>query len=379
MKIGINIIDFFKNKIPSLSSEGIYTYFGRDNNYPEKIDYLLKNSISGRRSVNLMTKFIIGKGVETINEKKVNENQSFFDFIRDIAEQITIYRGVYVAAEFNAAGQITQLKVPPFFSIRKTKKDDNGYNAKYIWKSNWLTQNSEKKEFWSWDIDPNVMLNRLKQKEKSGMIYFWNADQNKNEYPLSRFNEVMNDLDTERMISVFKNKTLNGGFFGKKIFLMPKLTDDNIDKTSPEYYELKEYENKVKDAIGKFMGVENIDNTLILSVNIDDIEQLEKSLIIKDIPSNIEPDLFLNVEKSIKENIMVAANNIPPLLFQTKDNSLFQQSGEAIRQAKIYYNEQTEAERQILENILLKVFEKFENPLIYETIKREGITELIKE
>jgi hypothetical protein len=184
------------------------------------------------------------------------------------------------------------------------------------------------------------------------MIYFL-TDEPFNIYPLSRIHNALQDAETEIYISTYKNKILKGGFFGKKIFIIPKLVDDGMDKTSPYYIERFKQQEELKENLKKFMGVENIDNVMLLTLGVNDVEELEKSLVVKNIQADINPDLFNGIEMSVADNVRVMFNNIPDVLVRSS-NGVFEQSGEAFRQAKIFYNEQVAGERDVLNGVLRK-------------------------
>jgi hypothetical protein len=345
---------------PLLSGENYYTFFDKDNNYPQRVIDLYRKSVTVYRGVDIMTNFIVGNGVPELNYLSVNDKQNFYQFLRDLAKSYTLNRGAYIYADFNYLGEVFNYKVLPFENVRIAKKDDDGYSAKYYYKNDWNDKSEKLQEIYSWDTDENVIKERLKNKNGvSGMVFFL-TDEPFKIYPLSRIHTVINDADTEVMISVFKNKTLSGGFFGKKIFILPKFVDEGIDKTSPLYRERQKMQTDLENKLKEFMGVDNIDTVMMLNLGVDEIEQLDKAFIVKDINSNVNPDLFRDMEKSLADNIRVVFNNVPDILLKTTAG-IFGQSGEAYKQAKDFYTEQTEKERKTIELVLSDIFKNAQN------------------
>lgn len=81
-------------------------------------------------------------------------------------------------------------------------------------------------------------------------------------------------------------------------------------------------------------------------------EKLEDAILIKQIESRIDDELFNYTETSVRENILVAFNNLPAGLIKTNDSALFGNSGEAIREMKRTYWENTSKERVLLTSII---------------------------
>jgi hypothetical protein len=108
----------------------------------------------------------------------------------------------------------------------------------------------------------------------------------------------------------------------------------------------------------------------------DDTNGIEKSILFKTIETNIDDKLFEFTEKSTRDNIRFAFNNIPAMLVHANDGQMFGQSGEGIKQAKLFYQEQTTMERMALEeafNYLMKYFEGFTGVLKIELLIKDDV------
>jgi hypothetical protein len=82
------------------------------------------------------------------------------------------------------------------------------------------------------------------------------------------------------------------------------------------------------------------------------IAQTKQVIIIKQIESKIDDKLFNYTETSVRENILVAFNNLPSGLVKTNEASMFGNSGEAIREMKRTYWENTTKERNLLTSVI---------------------------
>lgn len=87
-------------------------------------------------------------------------------------------------------------------------------------------------------------------------------------------------------------------------------------------------------------------------------EKLEDAILIKQIESKIDDKLFDYTETSVRENILVAFNNLPAGLIKTNETSLFGNSGEAIREMKRTYWENTTKERNLLTAIINQLLQQ---------------------
>ena len=112
--------------------------------------------------------------------------------------------------------------------------------------------------------------------------------------------------------------------------------------------------------------------------NIEDINSFMK---IDTIKSSYEPDKFNLVLEHIRNSIRSCYLQIPNLLVNDKEGGVFGNSGEAFKQAKILYNEQTEFIRYETEDLFKKLFGvDFKIiPLISEEPLIEGITNNLTE
>ena len=101
-----------------------------------------------------------------------------------------------------------------------------------------------------------------------------------------------------------------------------------------------------------------------------DGEKLDDAILIKQIESKIDDKLFSYTETSVRENILVAFNNLPSGLIKTNETSLFGNSGEAIREMKRTYWENTTKERNLLTSVLNHLLQKSQD---YTSLKVEPL------
>ena len=96
----------------------------------------------------------------------------------------------------------------------------------------------------------------------------------------------------------------------------------------------------------------------------DDIDKLMKVI---DVKFDSEDGMFEKNETKIEENVRACYFNPPPILIKS-DNSFFGSSGEAIREAKEFYDENVAHERKKLARSLTKCFRIFEEEVVLTSL-----------
>ena len=380
--IAVKLFELAKRLIKFDKQLGVY-HNGVDNNYPERVERIINNSATAKPSAKLFRKYIIGKGFGDLYDSFIVNpinNLSLRKFLAKLAHSYSYHNGAFIHVNYNLVFEITSLDVIPFGDCRIGKKDDHDYNGKIIIYDNWDQANGaiDKKKFQAIDVynpDPAVITAQIKKaggiNKYKGQIFFFNPESTL--YPLAHIDNVIDDADSEKMSSVFKNTSLRKGFFGKKIVVTPPMLGEDLRKplellTEQErlmYDMVTNERTNFRKSMQKFVGADNADGMLHLEMEFegDDIEKCIKFI---DVNTNINDKLFEYTEKSTANNIRKAYSNIPSVLIENSDNSIFGQSGAMLKEAKLFYQDQTEDDRSEIEtdvlNPLLSKFKSFTLP-----------------
>lgn len=212
------------------------------------------------------------------------------------------------------------------------------------------------------------------------MLYI--NDDNDYIYPLSRIDAVQMDCDSESQASIYKNVLLRKGFFGKTMVVTRPLTDNDLPKTifvdnkevaNPEYYQQESERTAFKKTIEDFVGAENSGGAIHIELDFEH-EDLDKAILFKNIESKIDDKLFDFTESSVRNNILVAFNNLPNGLVQQSEG-IFSNSGEAIKEMKKQFDDNCAKEREQLVNFLNNVWEQMEiydgKPIVLNMVEDE--------
>lgn len=359
----------FLNKIPKFDKRaGIYNN-GVDNNYPELVESVIANSVTALRCKNTMASFISGKGFgDVLNKIIVNERKgtTLLKLSQDIADSISEHGGFYIHTNWNANIEITDFDVLPFGDCRIGKKDDDGYSGKIHVCSDWSDDKLSKA---ARKIDVFNPLKSVIEDQASkakgfdkynGQVYYFKFG--KYTYPLAPIHPCMEDADSEKRASIYKNTSLRKGFFGKTLVITKPLVDPMISEdTEPEIYREQASErDSFRETIKKFVGAENVDGVMHLELEMQ-TDDIDKEILFKNIESNIDDKLFAFTEGSVGDNICTTYK-MPHILIRPKDSGLFAASGELIKQAKQYAQDETNNERMILEETINKLMSRFVKP-----------------
>ena len=353
-------------KSDSNSSDKIYSR-DVDNLYPLRIEKVINNSPTGRRCANLMAKYITGKG--NITNYPVSKGIFINDILRKAGRSIAYQYGVYFRLKYVLDAEKSQADGTPAFKpgavevldyvvMAKSKEDDADFPGKlYALKDNDGGGLSNKEEdmkwFYPYNRDNKVikaqMLNDCKEKEIDnptfeqmlhnyrGQVYYMNLTP-EYIYALPLADSVYNDMDTEFRISNYNNTQTRKGFLGKTVIV--------------KYEEDEESEEEFDKEVADFLGSENSSSVFTVSVpqNVD--KDLDKAFVVQQLKPQFDDKLFESTIKNLRQNIMGAFNNAPEPLIFSGSGSLFGTNAETYKEMKLFYWEQNEDERSMLEQTL---------------------------
>tara|TARA_R110002167_G_scaffold81296_3_gene222683 strand:+ start:439 stop:1644 length:1206 start_codon:yes stop_codon:yes gene_type:complete len=348
---------------------------GEENDYPERVERLIDNSITAKQCRKLFRQFLTGKGFgEELNKVYVHPKKqtTLLEFLNNFNREFSTHGGVFVHVMYNIDGNPVWYDVIPYTDARKGKKDSKDYNGKFAIYKDWSdVKKGDIKWLDNFNPEPKIVQDQiLKDKginKYKGQLFYFNPSNT--DYPLAHIHPVMNDADSEFRSGVFKNKSLRKGFFGKNILVTPPRIDPNLTRvpvamlSDEERAELQHQETaagSVSETLKGFVGVENHEGFMSLEMEFEG-DSIDKAIKHIKIESDIDDKLFAYTESSSSNNIRKSYNNVPLILVDSSDaKSLFGNSGEAVVQAKLFYQEQTEEERMMIEQCLKKLFKNYD-------------------
>lgn len=366
MKVRASIVELFKRTVKVVKGKGENIYWnGDDNLYPNEIERVINNSPTAFRCARLMAKYIGGAGVSdgaggikpylelpVVNPKKHYRITDIISLAsRSIAYQYGVFFHVGYGIDENGKIKPVTLDVLDYAKCRISQEDTEENKGKiyfkdYEKKTVFSTQNGEE---WFYPFNPNedvvmAQINRDSNKKPDlaeaikqyrGQVLYLSLNP-EFIYAQSPVDSVFNDADTEFRISIYNNKQTRSGFLGKTAVLTQGLDEEKVED--------------VKKDLANFLGAEDSDNIYHMDVsNVDDLDSVLKFIQLK---PQFDDKLFTETKKTIRENIMGAFNNVPEPLIMAGAGAMFGTSGETYREMKLFYSEQTEEEREKLQETL---------------------------
>lgn len=368
------LIDVWKRLIPWNKWADVYAN-DTDNAYPERMDRLINNSVTAKAAAGVMMQNLIGRGygpdVDSLIINKA-KNLRLIDFATDVADDLVKQRGVFIHINWNALFKIVDFSIIPYEWCRVGKTDSEDYAGKIAVCKEWVQP--KRNEIRLIDIfNPRKKVIEAQVQKAGGwenykgQVLFINMD-SRLIYPLSRIDAVANDCDSEAQAAVYKNRLLRKGFFGNTLVVTRPLGAD-ANQGSKGAMDADNERESFRQAIKDSLGAENTGGVLCLEMDFAG-EKLEDAILVKQIESKIDDKLFNYTETSVRDNILMAFNNLPVGLIKTSDTALFGNSGEGIREMKQMYWENTAAERTILTEAVNKLLKLTED---YSSVKVEPI------
>ena len=377
LSVKASIVDVYKKLTKFERSVGVI-YNGVDNLYPERVDRFINNSVTAKTCSKIMASYLTGKGWGAENDKIiVNEDEliSLQKFTSKLSNSASKQRGAFIHVNYDLNFKPCSYDVLPYSDCRLGKKDDDKYNGKIGISQDWDKKQVKEKDVLFVDVfNPkekivkhqinatkgSTMVDKLRNYK--GQVWYVNFD-DEYTYALSQIDAVMNDCDSEAQASVYKNRSLRKGFFGKTLVITKPLSggleDYNDEK---EYYEAQSERTNFKDTIKDFIGAENVGDALHIEMEFDENEKLDDVILFKDISASVDDKLFAYTEQSVFNNILMAFNSIPPALVRP-ENSVFSASGESIKNMQIVYQDNTINERNQIQQTVQYLMSIFCKPI----------------
>ncbi|MEW5675563.1 hypothetical protein ABGT15_04560 [Flavobacterium enshiense] len=336
-------------------TDGIHNW-GDDNAYPSLVKSIIGSSVTAKQCVDINSKYIYGKGFEfakdnapIVSKKGLNINQLLRVTSREFSEQ----NNIFLHVNYNALFEVISVDLIPCTDGRIGKTDSTNYAGKYVVYNNWDKSKSKKvnkDEYTLIDrFNPNQTVIEAQVEaaggwnKYKGQILHLTADFS-DTYSLSDVDCVMSDADSQNQSGIFKNGGLRKGFFGAKLFITKPFDDED---------QRDDFVKTIED----LKGAEDSAGVLLLESK-SETDNLLEQLRIENIDSNIDDKKFEYTDRSTKENI-IDAFDIPSILVNNSDNSIFGNSGELLKEAKLTHWEKKEEERNIIVDAFKLIFSKF--------------------
>lgn len=318
-----------------------------DNAYPQRMINIVDGSGVATACLNMYIKFIMGGGFEDslFFKSKINYSGMTTDkLLRKIAKSIAYHNGFALHINYNALFEITEINFVPFYFCRLTDPEGKQANKCAVY-PDWDRQKKasiDPKRIQYVDFynaTPDIIQEQVTAaggwEKYKGQIYYWTA--NGNEYPLTIYDSILEDIQTDGEIKLFKFRNITTNFMASHILYSPPVEENNKTEWMQT---LEEFQGG--DNTAKIMNIETTDQSKF---------KLEK------VEIQSVDDIFSYTERSVKENI-VRQFNIPPVLMGILQSGKLGTAKE-IQDATEFFNGITAPERLIVEEVFVELIPKF--------------------
>lgn len=328
--------------------------FGADNAFPSLIEALIRMSVSSKTCTDRASKAIYGGSFGEAGDVIINsKGQSLNEVLRLAARWYAKQNNCYLQISYDGNFDIRAIVVVPVTDVRVGKADDRGYSGKFIVYDNWdksrlrRVQSKNFVEYHKYNPDKEVVEGQI---ETAGGIEKYNGQIlhiRKDEtyiYSLSDLEPVLSEALLENNSQVFRSRGAEKGFLNTKLMTVAPFKDDDTRK-------------EFKDDINELRGADGSNDLLLLELaqNSDDVS---KQIDITDLSGTYNDKLFEYSDKQAETNICKAFT-VPQILINPSDNTMFGNSGEMLREAKLQLWETRKEDRNQLEEAFAGIMEKF--------------------
>lgn len=360
--------------IKSDGVNGIMTY-GEDNDYPQKIERIINNSITAKASASIYAKFLTGSGFNAnINNIVIGydyrgQKITIRKLLSQVSHSISYYNGVFLHLNFNLAQEVTKVSFLNFKNCRFAKLDDRGYTAKIGYYDNFHKEKKEKfdkkkiKFYHIYNDKPNVLTKQIRNagsiEKFTGQVHCLFLD-NMYLYPISPFDVSSLDADTEAQLALHRNNEVRNGFTSKTIFVVPE-NPINSDLTSQNEKSnlYNDHESEIEKDFAEFVGPDG-EKVMVIEVPPNEKGDInaDKAVNSVSLDSNIDSDLYNDWQSEITNNIRKSVQALPAILIDYEQSNLGNTSGEAVHRATDFYNEMTKDDRQQISDFFGEIFSR---------------------
>lgn len=348
---------------------------GEKNDYPTMIELLVGGSATAKACAGVIADFIYGKGFSLeaearatarqqrtrfrkdtlyINDKRETPN----DLLKKVARSLSYHKGVFVQVNYNKLFQKTSVQVLPYRYCRLGARDSNNYRGKVLYYENWDNLQDKKEVDKNvnvidlYDPSPKVIQEQVDAAggwdKYNGQVYFLNLDRN-DSYPLAWVDVVLLDCESEMLSTKYTRNGFKKGFFGTYAFVTSTMNSD-------------EDREDFRDNLRNSIGVEAEQSVFHFELEMKG-DKLEDQVLVKPIESNVKADLFEYADKKTANNIRKTYGNIPPVLIDFVEGKLGNTSGDSLKEARIFMQEQMQEERQDVQEMFEELFDNFAEPI----------------
>lgn len=313
-----------------------YMGFGKDNQYPQYLFSLYRNSTILQSVINGIVDYAVGQGVKSLflSEQVNTDGETWDDIMKNLVLDFMVTDGFAINVLRDAENRISELY---WLDVSKVRLSEDGLTGYY-------SENG-----FSWGDKPQELpIFDPKQKQKNSIFYYKGSSRGL--YPIPRWSGAIKAVETSCEISNYHLNSILNNFNPAAII---SFNNGVPDKTTQEAIEKKI--NK------KFVGSDNV-NRFILSFS----ESGENQTTVQTLGTDNADAKFHTLKDSIQEEIFIAFRATPALFGLNPENNGFSKQ-EFLESFQLFYKTVIEPIQKTLNKSFGKIFDTT-NPLTFNKL-----------
>lgn len=338
---------------------GIQSY-DLENNYPQKVEEIVRASGTGLACVRTYARFIYGHGFDdaAVAEVIANRRGETLDYVlKRVCRDYAMFHGFALHVNYNARYRISEIYHVPFEHCRFEACDkDTGLFNKIAVYDDWTGRDPDRKSVKKEQIDfidmfnpnPEVIKAQIEASKPSpdalsgwpyykGQVYYFSGA-GEREYPAPIFEAELTNMRSEEGIDNVVGRNVTCNFLPGTM-----LADVNNETESEEQFK------ELQDEFSKYQGDENSNNIFLVQVKSKDEVPIKIDL------SGENYDKEFSVTQQYLPDAIGRAFSQPPILRAENVTTGFS-TNEMVNAYK-FYNTQTEDERQDVSAVFNRLFQ----------------------
>lgn len=317
-----------------------------DNQYPQRMELLKASSGTTTRCVNTYSRFLVGQGFKDASfwKAKINRHGGTIDgMLRKHTKDFALTPGIAIHINYNILLEPVGWSYIPFSFIRLCSQEK--FAGKVAVYNDWSCKKKTRIKIEDIDfIDVFVKDKRVIQKQIDaaggfgnwkGHIYWVSADEN--EYPLSKIDPVIEDVQSDAETKYFRLRSLTTNFMPSHLLITdPAESDDSRD----EFHEELENFQGAKDSHKIFHVEKTPEQTVELQKF--DVQDTDK--------------MFEITNRTIKDSI-IEVFGIPSILLNVRVPGELGNDSKKLKEATDFFNGLTDDDRKFISEAYKHVFE----------------------
>lgn len=341
----------YRLKVKINRTEGIQNY-DVDNIYPQRVRELVRNSGTASNCVATYARFIRGAGFknELFYKSKINTKGLTPDkLLRESSADFSLWQGAAWHIKYDLYFNISEVYHVPFEFCRLVDPENSEEAGKIAVYDDWDRQKRkriDKDKIAFIDIyNPNKDVIRAEMEAAGGPLAYkgqvlWYSIE-KEYYPLAKFDPIIEDIQTNSGIKIFRFRNTTTNFMASQMVEVPF------------EFETEEERLEMIAALTEYQGVENANKMLLL----ENKNASEKPFTITSL-ENKDNDKVFEMTNQTSKDAIVESFSQPPILSGIQVAGKLGNSQD-LKDAYEYYNLITSDERLIFEELFKEVFMRF--------------------